>query len=105
LKNKIYKLPGDTMPVPKRKRSRARRDKRFANKGIKPKAVATCQTCQAPLTTHAVCQECGYYKGKKILRTKTDRMYQRGQAREARAAKVQAAQPAVQQEAATGEKK
>lgn len=71
------------MPVPKRKRSRARRDKRFANKGIKPKAVATCQTCQAPLEAHVVCKECGYYKGRKVLRTKTDRMYERGQQRQA----------------------
>jgi hypothetical protein len=37
---------------------------------------------------HQVCKECGYYKGRKILRTKTDRMYARGQAREAQASKM-----------------
>jgi large subunit ribosomal protein L32 len=75
------------MPVPKRKLSRKRRDQRSANKGIKPKAITGCQTCQAPMMPHQVCKECGYYKGRKILRTKTDRMYARGQAREAQASK------------------
>lgn len=78
------------MPVPKRKVSRARRDKRSANKGLKPKTIAACQTCQAPLMPHQVCKECGYYKGTKILRTKLDRMYSRGKAREAKAGRMQA---------------
>lgn len=79
------------MPTPKRKLSRKRRDQRSANKGIKPKSVAQCQTCQAPLATHAACQGCGYYKGVKVLRTKTDRMYERGKVREAKESKMRAA--------------
>ncbi len=78
------------MPVPKRKRSRARRDSRFANKGIKPKAISGCLTCQAPIEPHTVCKECGYYKGRKILKTKTDRMYSRGQVRQAKSAQMRA---------------
>ncbi len=77
------------MPTPKRKLSRSRRDKRSANKGLKPKAVASCQTCQAPIATHKICSECGYYKGVKILRTKQDRKFSRAQTREAVQAKVQ----------------
>lgn len=80
------------MPTPKRKLSRARRDSRSANKGIKPKAVASCQTCQAPIATHKICSECGYYKGVKVLRTKQDRKYSRAQTREAVQAKAQARQ-------------
>lgn len=80
------------MPVPKRKRSKARRDKRFASKGIKPKAITGCQTCQAALMPHTICKECGYYKGKKVLRTKTDRMYERGQVRQAKEAKLRGTQ-------------
>ena len=76
------------MPTPKRKTSKARRDQRSANKGIKPKAVAACQTCQAPTMSHQVCATCGHYKGTKILRTKTDRMFTRGQVREAIQAKA-----------------
>jgi large subunit ribosomal protein L32 len=76
------------MPTPKRKVSKRRRDQRSANKGIKPKAITGCQTCQAPIMPHQACKECGYYKGIKVLRTKIDRMYVRGQAREAKAAKM-----------------
>ena len=82
------------MPVPKRKVSRARRDTRSANKGLKPKAIASCQTCQAPIAAHRICSECGYYKGVKVLRTKADRKYARAQNREMVQAKVQSRQPA-----------
>lgn len=65
------------MPVPKRKRSRARRDSRFANKGIKVKAIAGCANCKDPITPHAACQNCGFYKGVKVLVTKAERKAKR----------------------------
>ena len=71
------------MPVPKRKRSKARRDKRFANKGIKQSAVAHCSQCQAALLPHMACKECGFYKGAKVMKTKADR----GQVRQEQKAK------------------
>lgn len=77
------------MPVPKRKVSKSRRNLRSANKGIKPKAIAVCQTCQAPLMPHQACKECGHYKGVKIMKTKLDRMYQRAQSRQATQAKAE----------------
>lgn len=87
------------MPVPKRKRSRARRDKRFANKGLKVQAIAECKNCQAPLQTHTACLSCGHYKGVKVLVTKMDRALKRGETRkvkgerqQARVAKMQQAQ-------------
>jgi large subunit ribosomal protein L32 len=61
------------MPVPKRKRSRARRDSRFANKGIKVKAITGCVQCNEPLIPHSACKKCGFYKGSKVLATKADR--------------------------------
>jgi len=76
------------MPVPKRKRSRARRDSRFANKGLKVKTFASCAHCNEPLVPHQVCKACGYYKGKKVLTTKMERTIKRGQARQAKAAKA-----------------
>ena len=81
------------MPVPKRKTSKARRNKRSANKGVKPNSIATCQTCQAPILPHQVCRECGHYKGVKVLRTKSDRTYERTQARQAREVKTKVEQP------------
>lgn len=84
------------MPVPKRKTSKSRRDKRSANKGIKFSLPSVCQTCQASVGSHQVCQECGYYKGVKVIRTKTDRMHERGQARNEKEAKKQGTeQPAT----------
>ena len=77
------------MPVPKRKRSRARRDKRFANKGMKVKAITECKNCSAPLSTHQLCGSCGFYKGKKIMETKIDRAIKRGKERQAKMAKQQ----------------
>ena len=65
------------MPVPKRKRSRARRDSRFANKGIKVKAITGCANCKDPITPHAACKNCGFYKGVKVLVTKTERKAKR----------------------------
>lgn len=65
------------MPVPKRKRSRARRDSRFANKGLKVKAIVACTQCKEPLVPHSACKKCGFYKGAKVLATKADRAVKR----------------------------
>ena len=91
------------MPVPKRKLSRKRRDQRSANKGLKPKSISGCQTCQAPIMSHQVCRECGYYKGVKVLRTKVERMYQRGQTREALAAARTGKQVVAPESTGTGQ--
>ena len=80
------------MPVPKRKRSKARRDKRFANKGIQVSAFASCKNCEAPVAPHQVCASCGFYKGVKVIATKSERTVKRidvRQAKEAHAAKNQ----------------
>lgn len=71
------------MPVPKRKRSRARRDSRFANKGIKPKALAECKNCKAAQLPHQVCKNCGHYKGVKVLTTKAERTVKRNEIKQA----------------------
>lgn len=65
------------MPVPKRKRSRARRDKRFANKGMDVVSVGSCPSCQSPIASHVVCGQCGFFKGRKVLVTKADRQAKR----------------------------
>lgn len=65
------------MPVPKRKRSRARRDSRFANKGIQVKAITGCSSCKAPLAPHTACKKCGFYKGVKVLVVKAERHVKR----------------------------
>lgn len=86
------------MAVPKRKLSRKRRDQRSANKGLDYQGASACQTCQQPISSHQICGECGYYKGRKILRTKTDRLYERNHARQAAALHAQKNQPAAASE-------
>jgi len=76
------------MGVPKRKVSKSRRDSRSANKHLDVKTVTACQTCQAPISPHQLCFECGYYKGVKKISTKTDRMYKRGESRKSKDASV-----------------
>lgn len=76
------------MPVPKRKVSRARRDKAFANKKIKVKVITQCGNCSEPLSPHQVCHYCGFYKGEKILTTKLDRAIARGRNKETQEEKV-----------------
>jgi len=87
------------MPVPKRKRSRPRRDKRFANKGLKVKAIIICNNCQDPLVPHTVCKNCGFYKGIKIMATKMDRSVKRTETRqEKEAAKTEQSSTSPEQE-------
>ena len=78
------------MPVPKRKTSKRRRDKRFANKGIKAKIFTGCANCSQPLSSHTACSNCGMYKGKKILATKDERTVKRNEVKQAQAEKRQA---------------
>lgn len=82
------------MPTPKRKTSKARRDKRASTKFIRPQAVTACLNCSAALNPHSACTECGFYKGRKILTTKLDRVLKRGETRRAVQAKQEAAEPA-----------
>ena len=91
------------MGVPKRKNSKCRRDSRRANKGLEVKIPASCQTCNASIASHQVCPECGYYKGVKVIRTKTDRMHDRGQAQKAKEAKIQARVPEAGAAGAAGQ--
>lgn len=79
------------MPVPKRKRSRTRRDKRFANKGIKPKQIGSCPQCKSPIAPHQVCKECGFYKGVKVIATKVERTVKRAESQQAKAKTKKAA--------------
>ncbi len=88
------------MAVPKRKVSRSRRDKRSANKGLCPNPVGACSNCAAPTLPHYVCQSCGYFRGEKVLRSKTDRMQERQTVRQAAAERKSNGAPAGQENAA-----
>jgi len=83
------------MPVPKRKRSRARRDSRHANKGLQVKSFGKCSNCQVAMLPHQACKECGHYKGVKVIVTKTERTAKRLEANQAKQALTGAHSPQV----------
>lgn len=54
------------MAVPKRKTSKARRDKRRAQHKLVPQAVVACPQCHQPKRPHHVCPTCGSYRGREV---------------------------------------
>jgi large subunit ribosomal protein L32 len=59
------------MAVPKRKTSKARRDKRRAQHGIQAPRLSVCPHCHQPKRSHEMCPNCKTYRGREIepLRT------------------------------------
>ncbi|SHI72473.1 large subunit ribosomal protein L32 [Dethiosulfatibacter aminovorans DSM 17477] len=56
------------MAVPKRKISKARRDKRrTAKERVKVTGFVECPQCHEVKLPHRVCRECGYYDGREVL--------------------------------------
>jgi len=55
------------MPNPKRRHSKSRRDKRRTHYKAAVQTASVCPNCGSPKLAHAVCTECGYYNGRKIL--------------------------------------
>ena len=60
------------MAVPKRRTSRARRDKRRAHDAIGTPPQSVCPQCQAPKLPHRVCGSCGSYRGREVIQTDED---------------------------------
>ena len=56
------------MAVPKRKVSKARRDKRRSNNWkLTLPGMVKCPKCGEFVKRHRVCKACGYYAGKEVL--------------------------------------
>ncbi|MBU5449561.1 50S ribosomal protein L32 [Acetivibrio sp. MSJd-27] len=56
------------MAVPKRKTSKARRDKRRANWKLLIPGMVKCPECHEYKLPHRVCKACGSYKGKEVIK-------------------------------------
>lgn len=57
------------MAVPKRKSSKARRDKRRSNVWkLDAPTLVKCPQCNEYKKPHIVCSNCGYYKGVEVIK-------------------------------------
>lgn len=57
------------MPVPKKRVSRTRRDKRRTHKKLVALSLAECPECKEAVLPHRICPSCGFYKGKAVIET------------------------------------
>jgi large subunit ribosomal protein L32 len=54
-------------PLPKRKLSKGRRDRRRAHDALAEKNLTTCGNCGELKLPHTVCPKCGFYKGREVV--------------------------------------
>jgi large subunit ribosomal protein L32 len=54
-------------PLPKRKLSKGRRDRRRAHDALTARNLTTCSNCGQMRLPHRVCPNCGYYQGREIV--------------------------------------
>ena len=55
------------MALPKRKHSKARRDKSRTHWKLGVPALTKCPQCARPIPPHRVCRFCGYYRGRQVI--------------------------------------
>ncbi len=54
-------------PLPKRKISRTRRDKRRTHDSLTLKHLVPCESCGEYHVSHQVCPKCGSYNGETVV--------------------------------------
>jgi large subunit ribosomal protein L32 len=54
-------------PLPKRKLSKGRRDRRRSHLALTPTHMVACTNCHKPHLPHTVCPYCGYYNGEEVF--------------------------------------
>jgi len=55
------------MPNPKRRHSKARRDKRRAHDALATPTLSSCPSCGEVKLPHRACPSCGQYRGRQII--------------------------------------
>jgi large subunit ribosomal protein L32 len=58
------------MPVPKRRTSKSKRNKRRAHDALRAVNVISCPQCGEPTLPHRVCGHCGTYRGRELTEAK-----------------------------------
>lgn len=60
------------MAHPKRKTSKARRDKRRTHLKLTEPTLTECPNCGTVYQRHRACQACGYYRGRQVIKAETE---------------------------------
>lgn len=61
------------MAVPKKKVSRARRDRRRAhNFKVAVPTIGVCPNCKSPVLPHHACPTCGQYQGRQVINVEAE---------------------------------
>lgn len=60
-------------PLPKRKLSKGRRDRRRSHLALKSPNLTDCPNCHNLYIPHRVCPSCGYYKGNEVFQVKQEK--------------------------------
>lgn len=60
------------MAHPKRKTSKARRDKRRTHIKLADPTTTECPNCGAYHQRHRACSSCGYYRGRQVMKAETE---------------------------------
>jgi large subunit ribosomal protein L32 len=56
------------MALPKRKKSKSRRDMRRSHDHLTLPQSTVCPQCHEPMLPHHICPHCGTYRGKTIIK-------------------------------------
>ena len=60
------------MAHPKRKTSKARRDKRRTHLTLEAVPLTECPNCNTIHQRHRACSACGYYRGRQVIKAATE---------------------------------
>lgn len=61
------------MAEPKKRLTRTRSGSRQAHDFIKVQSLVVCTNCKSKIMPHRVCNNCGFYKGEKIIKDKKEK--------------------------------
>ncbi len=60
------------MAHPKRKTSKTRRDKRRSHHKLDDVTLVECPNCGTAHRRHRACGECGYYRGRQVIKAASE---------------------------------
>ncbi|PKO18324.1 MAG: 50S ribosomal protein L32 [Chloroflexi bacterium HGW-Chloroflexi-10] len=60
-------------PLPKRKLSKGRRDRRRAHDSIRAAVLVQCSNCGEMRLQHNVCPNCGHYQGREVIQVEKEK--------------------------------